>query len=43
MFQHLITIATAVSAILQVGIQVVFLGTLTVIMLASFAVIPMPY
>ena len=43
MFKHLITIATAVSAILQVGIQVVFLGTLTMITLASFAVIPMPY
>ncbi len=43
MTNHFFTLATAAAATVQVGIAIVFFGTLTLIALSSFSGIQAPY
>lgn len=43
MTDRFFNLATAAAAIVQAGAAIVFFGTLTMIVLSSFSVIPAPY
>jgi hypothetical protein len=43
MTDHFFTLATAAAATVQAGVAIVFFGTLTMIVLSSFSIIPAPY
>ncbi len=43
MTDRFFTLAAAAAAIVQAGVVIVFFGTLTMIVLSSFSIIPAPY
>lgn len=43
MTDRFFTLATAAAATVQVGVAIIFFGTLTMIVLTSFSAIPAPY
>ena len=43
MIDHFFTLTTVAAATVQAGVAIVFFGTLTMIVLSSFSIIPTPY